>query len=294
MQTIKGTTNTTKLRTVGALVLGLSSNLYGGICCYSLDLGKVVHCFSHHVTIMEMPTEACRRLAYHVCTEKSVKGLIFEDQNNNIDQGADITGVVMNSTDKYDATPGNDDGDSDANNDDNTGCVVVPDDHNIDCTGVPDRKLSTGVASEDRHDKMHPPDSNVNNSAGDWTVDSDSNSDRVTVTCSGHVIITYNWLKLQLMHVVYVPTILIIPGSSARKDTILQMVPHFVLVERLCQSLLNLKIEEDNKGWCHTGYPFVQYESKVLEHPSVLRMARLPFETIHPCSTITPQQISRF
>ena len=48
-----------------------------------------------------MPTEACCRLTYHVQIEKSVKGFIFGYQNNNINQDADITGMVANGTDNH-------------------------------------------------------------------------------------------------------------------------------------------------------------------------------------------------
>ena len=99
VQTYKGKMNTMKLQTVRSLALGPFRNLQGGICCYILDTGKVLHHFVHDVTIMKILTEVSNRLAYQVCTEKSVKGLIFGDQNNNIDQDASITGVVANGND---------------------------------------------------------------------------------------------------------------------------------------------------------------------------------------------------
>ena len=76
---------------------------------------------------------------------------------------------------------------------------------------------------EDHHDKVHPPDSNVDNSGSDQ-VDNDRESDKVTVTCSGCISKPYNQKvifqrymmkqmlgKVQLMHIVYVPVILTMP-----------------------------------------------------------------------------------
>lgn len=43
VHTYEGTDNTMKLRTVSALALGPSGNLQGGVHCYSLHSGKVLH-----------------------------------------------------------------------------------------------------------------------------------------------------------------------------------------------------------------------------------------------------------
>lgn len=57
-------------------------------------MGKVLHCFLYDVTIMKMLAEAYHWLASIMCKEKSFKGLIFVNWNNNINQDANITGVV--------------------------------------------------------------------------------------------------------------------------------------------------------------------------------------------------------
>lgn len=60
-----------------------------------------------------------------------------------------------------------------------------------------DWKLSTGVTPEDHHDKVHPPDANVNNSSSDQ-MDGDSYNEKVTINRSGcvhSVSKTYNWAR---------------------------------------------------------------------------------------------------
>ena len=63
-----------KSRTVPALALGPSGNLQGGIRCYSLETGRVLHRFTQDVTISKMPIDVIRRLRYRVRKEKSAPG----------------------------------------------------------------------------------------------------------------------------------------------------------------------------------------------------------------------------
>ena len=77
MHTYEGATNTMKDRTVGALALGPSGNLQGGIRCFSLCTGKVLHQFMKDVTLLKMSHEVLGRLKYITSKEKSVKGLIL-------------------------------------------------------------------------------------------------------------------------------------------------------------------------------------------------------------------------
>ena len=93
MHTYEGTTNTMKDRTVGALALGPSGNLQGGIRCFSFCTGKVLHRFMKDVTLLKMPHDVLGRLKYITSKEKSVKGLIFGDRNNDDIADDDITGV---------------------------------------------------------------------------------------------------------------------------------------------------------------------------------------------------------
>ena len=94
VHTYEGTTNNMKLRTVGALTLGPSRNLQGGIRCFSLETGKIFHRFLNDVTILKMPDDVLRRLTYIVRKEKSVQGLVFGDRNDNNQERFEIsTGV---------------------------------------------------------------------------------------------------------------------------------------------------------------------------------------------------------
>ena len=58
--TYEGITDTMKKQTVTGFALGPSGNLQGGIRCYSLASGKVLHCIFEDVLIMKMPTEDVR------------------------------------------------------------------------------------------------------------------------------------------------------------------------------------------------------------------------------------------
>ena len=80
--TYEGTTNTMKLRTVGALALGPSGNTQGGVRCYSLRTGKILNRMTKDITIAKMPDEALGRLKYITKKEKAIKGLIFGNRNN--------------------------------------------------------------------------------------------------------------------------------------------------------------------------------------------------------------------
>ena len=95
MHTYEGTDNTMKVRTVAALALGPSGNLQGGVRCYSLRTGKVLHRFMKDITLMKMPHDVLGQLKYITRKEKSVKGLIFGDRYDNIIPDDVITGVLV-------------------------------------------------------------------------------------------------------------------------------------------------------------------------------------------------------
>ena len=82
LHTYEGTTNTMRERTTSCLALGPSDNLQGGVRCYSLSTGKVLHRMKSDITIMKMPVDAIRRLRYRTRKEKSLPGLVFGDRNN--------------------------------------------------------------------------------------------------------------------------------------------------------------------------------------------------------------------
>ena len=94
-----------KMRTVAALALGPSGNLQGGVRCYSLRTGKVLHRFMKDITLMKMPHNVLGRLKYITRKEKSIKGLIFGDRYNNDIPDDVITGVLVPNA----ATTDNDD-----------------------------------------------------------------------------------------------------------------------------------------------------------------------------------------
>ena len=54
MHTYEGTENKMKLDTVGALALGPSGNLQGGVRCFSLQTGRVLHRFMKDITLLKM------------------------------------------------------------------------------------------------------------------------------------------------------------------------------------------------------------------------------------------------
>ena len=83
-----------KNRTVGALALGPSGNLQGGVRCFSLHRGKVLHRFMKDITLLKMPHDVLGRLKYINSKEKSIKGLIFSDRHNDDIADINLTGVL--------------------------------------------------------------------------------------------------------------------------------------------------------------------------------------------------------
>ena len=99
--TYEVTTNTMKRRTVGAIALGPTGNLQGGIRFYSLVTGKILQRDKHSYTPLKMPEDVIRRIKS--LTKTGIKGLQFGDRNNIIDNdledGTDITGVSNDNDD---------------------------------------------------------------------------------------------------------------------------------------------------------------------------------------------------
>jgi hypothetical protein len=88
------TTNTMKRRTVGAIALGPTGNLQGGVRFFSLTTGRILQRDKNSYTPLKMPEDAIRRM--NSITKKSVLGLVFGDRNNlnDNDDDAIITGVI--------------------------------------------------------------------------------------------------------------------------------------------------------------------------------------------------------
>ena len=93
MLTFEGTTNGMDSRTTGALAMGPSTNIQGGIRCYSLTTGKILHRLIKDCTLMKMPHTVLGRIRYITKREKSTKGLIFGNRNNEDDLDNEIEGV---------------------------------------------------------------------------------------------------------------------------------------------------------------------------------------------------------
>ena len=219
LHTYEGTTNTMRERTTSCLALGPSGNLQGGVRCYSLSTGKVLHRTFGDVTTMKMPIEAVRRLRYRTRKEKSVPGLVFGDRNN-----VDIPLESVTGVDDYDNRGNDDTGDIPdhttqpqinlelADDDDNTRQDEEPiaieeriadDDHSDpvnmeemqveEDTGVaeviPEQvEEDTGVAGvmpEHRHDEVPAPELEV--------IDSDDDEEEKYKTRSGRISKPYDY-----------------------------------------------------------------------------------------------------
>ena len=94
LMTYDGTTNTMTKRTTGAIAMGPSDNLQGGIRCFSLATGKILHRQYKDCTLMKMPHEVLGRIKFINKREHSVKGLVFGDRNDTPDPDNDITGLI--------------------------------------------------------------------------------------------------------------------------------------------------------------------------------------------------------
>ena len=90
--TYESTTNTAKSRTVGAIALGPTGNLQGGVRFFSLVSGKILQRAKKDYTLLKMPEDAIRRLL--TMGNNSVAGLLFGDRHNiDLDNSTEITGV---------------------------------------------------------------------------------------------------------------------------------------------------------------------------------------------------------
>ena len=98
LMTYDGTTNTMTKRTTGAIAMGPSDNIQGGIRCFSLATGKILHRLSKDCTLMKMPHEVLGRIKFINKREHSVKGLIFGDRNDTEDPDNAITGLLETET----------------------------------------------------------------------------------------------------------------------------------------------------------------------------------------------------
>ena len=75
VHTCEDTSNDTKNRTVGAIAVGPSGNVQGGMRCHSLLSGKVLHRTLEDVTRLKMPQEATQRVKCRAKKQKATKRL---------------------------------------------------------------------------------------------------------------------------------------------------------------------------------------------------------------------------
>ena len=206
LHTYEGTTNTMRERTTSCLALGPSGNLQGGVRCYSLSTGKVLHRAMRDITIMKMPVDAVRRLRYRTRKEKSVPGLVFGDRNN-IDIPHDGVAGVENDNDDPDCdehdlipAPGNDDDDNTSHEDRQQETPIqiearIEDDDHSDPMKKEEILLEepaevlSAIMPEHRSDEVGVPDLQVIDS----DEDSDDDSDEEYRTRSGRVSKPYDY-----------------------------------------------------------------------------------------------------
>ena len=153
MMTFEGTTNGMDSRTTGVLAMGPSTNVQGGIRCFSLATGKILHRLRSDCTLMKMPHEVLGRLKFINNREKSVKGLIFGDRNDEPDHDNDIKGVLETESEEY-PDHVNAPGDLEVNNENvveevNNENVVEDDEQNPETETINDDVAETGIADNE-------------------------------------------------------------------------------------------------------------------------------------------------
>jgi hypothetical protein len=207
VHTYEGTTNSMKDRTVGAIALGPSGNIQGGVRCYSLLTGKVLHRLMADITVMKMPQEAIRRLTYRARKQKARDGLEFADRHGDVDrdhsmieqleQPVDVNAedqmhdiaVHMEHAEDDVVEHGNDviDTENEANSEEDNEVEEV-----------------TGVAPEDRNDEVDAPDEDLDSHDSDEdgyatpnedSDSSDSEEEDHTTTRSGRVSKPYDFAR---------------------------------------------------------------------------------------------------
>ena len=89
--------------TVCAIALGPSDNLQGGVRCYSLSTGKILRRAINDITPMKWTEDSLNRICFINKKQKSIKGLLFGDRQNELDNEAGITGVVEDNVNDHNA-----------------------------------------------------------------------------------------------------------------------------------------------------------------------------------------------
>ena len=92
--TWEGTNNTMKYHTVPSIALGPLFNLEGGICCYSLNTGKILNQKYSNITLMLWPSDLLRCVAAINRKQKSIKGLLFGNRQGELDKDITLTGMT--------------------------------------------------------------------------------------------------------------------------------------------------------------------------------------------------------
>jgi hypothetical protein len=196
LHTYEVTTNTMKSRTVGAIALGPTGNLQGGIRCYSLVTGRILQRDKNSFAPLKLPEDAIRRM--NTLAKKAVSGLQFGDRNNitvDLDNDAIITGVNENEDDAIEEHPYDiqivreDNDNDDPPLQDPTPLNVhlsqvqqAEDDDLVDDNDMDNDTQFPGVAPENAVDEVNPPND-----------DNDSVDDRRGLGGGCSISQIYNW-----------------------------------------------------------------------------------------------------
>jgi hypothetical protein len=135
VQVFEGTDNTTKERTVGAIALGPTGNLQGGVSFFSIHTGRILDRGKKDYQLLKMPQDVIRRVDQ--MARKSDLGLSFGDRYNN-----NITNIPN--------TEGND---AFINNDDESTGVINND---IELENSANRQLTIDLPDDDLPDLQTP------------------------------------------------------------------------------------------------------------------------------------------
>ena len=165
-QTYEGTRNDMTERTVGAIALGPSGNLQGGVRFFSLTSGEVIVRSRKDYDLLPMPNEAIDRV-YHM-GRRSRDGITFGDRNNTAlddDDDDEIDEDYNPEDDKHQDSDKEEDPETPSDDDqygdeESTGVLPELDNDDAVITGVrPDHEVGTGLSDDHNIDGNNNPES---------------------------------------------------------------------------------------------------------------------------------------
>ena len=101
-----GTDNTMKSRTTGAVALGPSGNVQGGVRFFSLTTSKILIRNKHDYNLLKYPDDAIKRVHYIARKQRGVRGLVFGNRANVNDNDNDFNPTQRTGVDGDDVTAG--------------------------------------------------------------------------------------------------------------------------------------------------------------------------------------------